>query len=165
MATAPFVSAFGEAKARNDWAWIRGAYRNAVKASMTFGTPMLLLLAIFAKPLIRIWAGPAAIPSTSLIVWLSVYSLFGIALMSAGQLMTGLERVNPLLISVVLCALFIIVAAILLAPRYGLTGIAFGMALSKVFTYWPIQLYDIRKIMRSNGAPLDRKAVQVESVS
>ena len=29
MATAPFISAFGEAKARHDWAWIRGAYKNS----------------------------------------------------------------------------------------------------------------------------------------
>ena len=28
MATAPFISAFGEAKARQDWTWIRGAYKN-----------------------------------------------------------------------------------------------------------------------------------------
>ena len=37
MATQPFVSAFGEAKARNDWHWIQGAYKNAVRASIAFG--------------------------------------------------------------------------------------------------------------------------------
>jgi O-antigen/teichoic acid export membrane protein len=154
MATAPFVSAFGEAKARNDWQWIRDAYKKATKASLMFGTPMLILLSIFAKPLIRIWAGAAAVPSVPLILWMAVYTLFAIGLMAAGQLMTGLERVNPLMISVVLCAIFIIVASILLAPKWGLAGIAFGMAMSKIFTYWPIQIYDIRKIMRANGAPV-----------
>lgn len=154
LATAPFVSAFGEAKARNDWQWIRDAYRKCTRASLMFGTPMLVFLAVFSKPLIRIWAGAAAVPNWPLIIWLSVYTLFGIWLMSAGQLMTGLERVNPLMISVVLCALFIIVAAVLLSPKWGLAGIAFGMALSKVFTYWPIQLWDVRKIMRMHDAPV-----------
>jgi len=161
MATAPFVSAFGEAKARHDWQWIRGAYRNAVKASVTFGVPMLLLLALFAKPLIRIWAGAAAIPSTSLVFWLSIYTLIGIVLMAAGQLMTGLERVNPLLISIVLCALCVLGSAILFAPRWGLTGIAFGMALSKTLTFWPIQLHDVRKILRLQAAPAEQTADQV----
>lgn len=156
MGTAPFVSAFGEAKARQDWEWIRGAYRNAVKASVSIGVPMLLVLALTAKPLIRIWAGAVAIPSTSLIVWLSIYTVIGIMLMSAGQLMTGLERVNLLVVSVVLCAVGVIGSGILLAPRWGLTGIAFGMALSKAVTFWPIQLYDVRRILRlSHPAKLE----------
>ena len=154
MATQPFVSAFGEAKARQDWQWIRGAYKNATKVSLMFGLPMLLFLALFAKPLIRVWAGQVAVPTTSLILWLSIYTFFGIALMTAGQLMTGLERVNLLLISVVLCALFIIGSAILFAPRWGLTGIAFGMALSKVVTFWPIQLWDVRRVMRMAKAAI-----------
>jgi O-antigen/teichoic acid export membrane protein len=161
MATAPFVSAFGEAKARQDWGWIRGAYNNAVKASITFGVPILLVLALFAKPLIRIWAGAIAIPSTSLIVWLSIYTLVGIIIMTAGQLMTGLERVNLLLISVVSCSVFIIVSGILLAPRWGLTGIAFGMALAKVLTFWPIQLWDVRRVLRSHATPVEEPAQHV----
>jgi O-antigen/teichoic acid export membrane protein len=156
MATQPFVSAFGEAKARNDWHWIKGAYRNTVKASIGFGLPLLVVIALTAKPLIRIWAGNIALPSTSLIVWLSIYTIIGIGLMAAGQMLTGLELVNPLAISITLCALGIIGSAILLAPRWGLTGIAFGMAASKIITFWPIQLYEVRRVFRSARPKLDR---------
>ena len=152
MATQPFISAFGEAKARNDWHWIDGAYRNAVKASCTIGLPIALVLGLAAKPLIRIWAGAVAIPSTSLVLWLSIYTVIGIILMTAGQLLTGLERVNPLAISIVLCAAGVIGSGILLAPKWGLTGIAFGMAMSKLLTFWPIQLFEVRKILRSARA-------------
>jgi hypothetical protein len=89
---------------------------------------LVLIIALTAKPLIRIWAGSIAIPSTSLILWLSIYALIGIALMTAGQIMIGLERVNLLAISITLCALGVIGSAIGLAPRWGLTGLAFGMA-------------------------------------
>src|ERR1700749_2251764 len=41
MATAPFVSAFGEAKARMEWSWIKSAYMKANKASLMVGLPML----------------------------------------------------------------------------------------------------------------------------
>jgi O-antigen/teichoic acid export membrane protein len=152
MATQPFISAFGEAKARKDWQWIAGAYRNSVKAACTIGLPMALVLGLCAKPLIKIWAGSVAIPSTSLVVWLSIYTVIGIVLMSAGQLLTGIERVNPLAVSIVLCAVGVIGSGILLAPKWGLTGIAFGMALSKLFTFWPIQLLEVRKFLRSARA-------------
>jgi len=148
MATQPFVSAIGEAKARNDWQWIQGAYKNAVRACMAFGFPLVAVIALTAKPLIRIWAGSVAIPSTSLILWLSIYTLIGIALMMAGQIMIGLERVNLLAISITLCSLGVIGSAIVLAPRWGLTGIAFGMAVSKLLTFWPIQVYDVRRVLR-----------------
>ncbi len=148
MATQPFVSAIGEAKARNDWQWIQGAYKNAVRACIAFGFPLVVVIGLTAKPLIRIWAGSIAIPSTSLILWLSIYTLIGIALMMAGQIMVGLERVNLLAISITLCALGVIGSAIVLAPRWGLTGIAFGMAVSKLLTFWPIQVYDVRRVLR-----------------
>jgi O-antigen/teichoic acid export membrane protein len=151
MATQPFISAFGEARARHDWKWIRGAYKNATRASMAFGIPTLLLVALTAKPVIRIWAGAIAVPSVSLIFWLSIYSLIGIWLMAAGQMMIGLERVNPLAISLVLCALGVIASGIALSPRWGLTGIAFGMAISKVVTFWPIQLREVRRLLRPTG--------------
>ena len=148
MATQPFVSAFGEAKARNDWGWIRGAYRNTTFASLCFGVPLMALIAIIGKPLIRIYAGAAAVPSTSLVIWLCIYSLMGIWLMSAMQMLAGLERVNPLAISLTLCALGVIGSSILLTPRWGLTGIAVGMAISKLATLWPFQIYEVRRIIR-----------------
>ena len=122
MATQPFVSAIGEAKARNDWQWIQGAYKNAVRACMAFGFPLVAVIGLTAKPLIRIWAGSVAVPSTSLILWLSIYTLIGIALMAAGQIMIGLERVNLLAISVTLCVAWGDRFGDFLAPRWGLTG-------------------------------------------
>jgi O-antigen/teichoic acid export membrane protein len=153
MATAPFISAFGEAKARMDWGWIKDAYMKANKASLVFGLPILAVLTLCAKPIIRVWAGAAAVPSTSLILGLTLYTALGIALMTVGQLLVGLERVNALALSLVLCALAIIGSSIAVAPRWGLTGIALCMAGSKLVTYWPIQLRELRRIFRETHAP------------
>jgi O-antigen/teichoic acid export membrane protein len=161
MATAPFISAFGEAKARMEWGWIKDAYMKANKASLMFGLPILAVLAVFAKPIIRIWAGPAAVPSTSLIVGLTLYTALGIALMTVGQLLVGLERVNALALSLALCALTIIGSSIVVAPYWGLTGIALCMAGSKLVTYWPIQLRELRRIFRETHAPHESVAEPV----
>jgi hypothetical protein len=77
--------------------------------------------------------------------------LIGIWLMAAGQMMIGLERVDPLAISLVLCSLGVIGSGIALAPHWGLTGIAFGMAISKVVTFWPIQIREVRRLLRPTG--------------
>jgi hypothetical protein len=51
--------------------------------------------------------------------------------MMSGQLLTGVERLNPLTLSIVLCALGCMGLGILFAPWWGLSGIAFAMAISK----------------------------------
>jgi O-antigen/teichoic acid export membrane protein len=154
MATSPFISAFGEAKARNDWSWIRNAYKNATIASAAFGLPLLAVMAVFAKPIIRMWAGAAAMPSAALIAGLATYTALGVVLMAAGQLLIGLEHVNALALSLVLCSLGVIGSSILAAPHWGLTGIAVGMAVSKLVTFWPIQMREVRHIFNASQIPM-----------
>jgi hypothetical protein len=45
----------------------------------------------------------------------------------------------------------VIASGIALSPHWGLTGIAFGMAISKVVTFWPIQLREVRRLLRPTG--------------
>ena len=49
-------------------------------------------------------------------------------------------------------------SAIALAPRWGLTGIAFGMAISKVVTFWPIQIREVRRLLRPTADEVTAKA-------
>jgi O-antigen/teichoic acid export membrane protein len=153
MGTAPFISAYGEAKARADWGWIRGAFRNSLIASLAFGIPAAATIALVAKPLIRVWAGSAAVPDSRLILWLSLYTLIGVAMLSVGQLLCGLGRADILAYSLSLCALCTIGAGIIFARWWGLGGVGLSMALSKGCTATPIQIYKIRGILRAHRAP------------
>jgi O-antigen/teichoic acid export membrane protein len=152
MGTAPFVSAFGEAKARRDWNWIKGAYKNGTFASVALGMPLAAALALAAKPLILIWAGPSAVPDLHLVLWLFIYTAVGVCLMMPGHLLTSVERLEPLALSIVLCAIGCVVLGILFAPWWGLSGVAFAMAVSKIVTFWPIQVYEVRRIFRAASA-------------
>jgi O-antigen/teichoic acid export membrane protein len=150
MANQPFIAAFGEAKARGDWAWIRNAFWKTTWISTSIGFSMVVLIALVAKPLIRIWATASAVPPTAFILWLSIYVMIGIALMPTYQFLSGVEKVTPLVISTALCAIAVIGAGILLARGYGLVGLAMAMALSKLVTFWPIQLYEVRRVLRES---------------
>jgi O-antigen/teichoic acid export membrane protein len=148
MGTVPFISAFGEARARRDWSWIKGAYKNATFASVALGVPLAAALALVSKPLILIWAGPSAVPDAHLILWLFIYTAVGVSLMMAGQLLCGVERLEPLALSLILCALGCVVLGVLFVPWWGLSGVAFAMAVSKIVTFWPIQVYAVRRIFQ-----------------
>lgn len=163
MATQPFIAAFGEAKARGDWKWIRSAYRNATWASAGIGFSLVALMALISKPLIRIWASASAVPTTAFILWLSIYVMIGIALMPTNQLLSGLERVTPLAISTTLCAVGVVIGGILLAHGHGLVGLAMAMAFSKLVTFWPIQLYEVRRIFRESRVLVDGSAAEAWS--
>lgn len=158
MSTAPLVPAFGEARARNDWNWIRKAYRNVTWGSVAVGVPILLGIAVAARPLIRAWAGPAAVPEVSLILWLVLYNVLGVVLMVTGQLLVGVERVNALTLSIVLCALATVGFGTLFCYWSGLTGIAMAMALSKLVTFWPLQLWAARRVLLAQRTPPTKTA-------
>jgi O-antigen/teichoic acid export membrane protein len=101
MGTVPFIAAFGEAKARCDWRWIKGAFNNATLVSVALGVPLATALALFAKPLILFWAGPSAVPDSDLILWLFTYTVFGVSLTMSRQLLCGVEQIDTLLLSIV----------------------------------------------------------------
>jgi O-antigen/teichoic acid export membrane protein len=145
MGTVPFIAAFGEARARRDWNWVKGAYKNATFASIGLGLPLAVALALVAKPLILLWAGPSAVPDPHLVLWLFIYTAVGVCLMASGVLLTGVERLDPLALSIILCSIGCVVLGILFAPWWGLSGVAFAMAISKISTFWPIQLYAVRR--------------------
>lgn len=90
MAWALFISANGEAKARGDWGRIKRAFRNSKRASLAFGVPVAVAIALVAKPLIRIWAGKASVPNPQVVLWLSAYTLICVGMLSVGQLLCGL---------------------------------------------------------------------------
>ena len=152
MGSAPFLSAFGEAKARRDWSWIKGAYKNATFASVALGVPLAAALALVAKPLILIWAGPSAVPDSYVVLWLFIYTVLGVYFMMAGHLLCGVEQLDPLALSLVLCSLGCVALGVLFAPWWGLSGVAFAMAISKIVTFWPIQVYAVRRIFRAASA-------------
>lgn len=154
MATAPFISAFGEANARGDWDWIKGAFRNCLIASMAFGVPLTLAIAAVAKPLIRVWAGSAAVPDFPVIAGLAAFTLISVGMLPVGQLLTGLGRADVLAYSLGVCAAVTVGGGVLFAHWWGVGGVALAMALSKACTSTPIQIHKIRRILGERRAPL-----------
>jgi O-antigen/teichoic acid export membrane protein len=153
IATTPFISAFAEARAREEWHWIRSAFKNATLACLGVGIPVCVAIALSGKWLVRLLAGPQAVPDWSVIVWLAIYTIIGIAFMTAGQALSGLERVGALAVSLSVSAGATITLGILFARSWGLAGVAAGMAVAKLVTYLPLQGYQVHRLLHMSPAP------------
>lgn len=153
MSTAPLVPAFGEARARDDWRWIRRAYKRVSILTIAAGVPILLAIAFAARPLIRFWAGPAAVPDVNLVLWLALYNAIGVALMVTGQLLVGLERINALTLSIVICACTTIGFGVLGCRWIGVDGVGMAMAMAKLMTFWPLQIWAARRVFGRKSTP------------
>jgi O-antigen/teichoic acid export membrane protein len=149
MGTAPLIAPLSEAKARQDWTWIRGAFKNATIASVGLGVPLAAALALLAKPLILVWAGPSAVPGYDLIFWLFIYTVVGISVMMARQLLCGIEQIETLLLSIALCSIGCVTLGVLFASWWGLSGVAFAMAVSMLVILAPIRVWDVRRVFAS----------------
>jgi hypothetical protein len=91
------------------------------------------------------------VPDVLLILGLSIYTLSAFEWMPVGQRLCGLERTAVSALS--LCVFCTVGSPILFARWSGVSGVGFAMALDRIFTSSPIQLYKIRGILRTNRAP------------
>ena len=148
IATAPFVSAYSEAKARGDWQWIRSAVKNATIVSLAVGLALVMGLAVASKPIIRLWAGPATVPDAVLVIWLSAYTVLGIAVNPSAQMLWGLERVGIPVLALAACAVLTVKLEIVFARWWGLSGLSAAMTVSFLF-YCFIQAYEVRRALAS----------------
>ncbi len=153
IGTAPFISAFAEAKQRQDWHWVRHAFRRSTQATLLLCLPVTIAVAFGAKTMVRLLAGSQAVPDTATVLWLCLYSVIGVALMTSGQLLCGVERVGTLAISLVAAAAATIGFAIIFAHWWELSGVAFGMALAKSLTYFPLQGIPVWRLLREARDP------------
>ena len=81
-----------------------------------------------------------------------MYNIVGVIFMGTGQLLTGVERPNPLVVSTVICAVCTVAFGILGCMWMGVAGVALAMAASKLLTFWPIQFLAVRKLFRTEHA-------------
>jgi O-antigen/teichoic acid export membrane protein len=159
IATAPFISAFGEARVRGDWAWIRTAFRNSTRLSLILSFIVQIGLALAATRLISVWAGPAAVPSFSVVCWLSLYAFVSAAAMPVGQLLCGLERPDVLAFSLSVCSVTVVVLSIVLARSWALAGVAAAIAVAKLSIAIPIQVQQVVRILhRNDSSPVEEES-------
>lgn len=130
MFTFPLMPAYGEARARNDWPWIRRTLRRSLIASAIVTLCLATPLFFFVKPIVRAWVGPEMIPEDALILNLSLYVLIAGIVTPASVMLYGLERVGGQAMIATANAAVTVILGIWLTQTIGLHGVAAAMVVA-----------------------------------
>lgn len=145
--------AYSEAYAKGDLPWIRSTY-NRVRwltvAALVVGCSTMLFA---GRAIIRIWAGPAAVPSTTLIQLMCVWIVICVFTMNQSCLMGATFRVSKQAISSVLSAVANLALSIYWVKTLGTTGVVLGTIVSYLVFIVVVQSWEVRRILRGDFLP------------
>jgi O-antigen/teichoic acid export membrane protein len=126
LAMPSYWPAYAEAFARGDREWVRRSFRLNFGFTLASTSALALPLVLFGQWIIQKWAGSAAVPSSSLLVWMGVWSLIYGAMTSQACLLASSGRVKRQAIYSMAAAGVNLVLSIILVQKIGLTGVILG---------------------------------------
>jgi O-antigen/teichoic acid export membrane protein len=142
--------AYSEAYAKRDLRWIRLTY-NRVRwitvATLVVGCSTMLFA---GREIIRIWAGPAAVPSALLIQLMCVWIVICVFTTNQSCLMGATFRVSKQAISSSLSAVANLALSIYWVKTMGTTGVVLGTIVSYLVFIVVVQSWEVRRILRGD---------------
>ncbi len=87
-----------EALARHDYDWIKKSFRRNVRGSFLLTLAIVGPLVIFGRYIIHFWAGSAAVPPVSVLLWIGAWNLLLSTLYMASCLLTATYRLHGMTI-------------------------------------------------------------------
>jgi O-antigen/teichoic acid export membrane protein len=140
--------AYTEAYAQRDYEWIRKTLRSNFKFSFFTTTAIVVFLTIFGGEIIRLWAGAAAVPPFSVIVWMALWRLMLSTLLVGSCLLNATGHLKGMTIYGTATAVLNLALSILLAKTYGITGVIAATVIAfAVANYLPTFL-EVRSVLR-----------------
>ncbi len=84
--------AYAEAYARKDYVWIRRTFSLTMKGTVALNFACVVVLVVFGRTLIRVWAGPAAVPTNYLLLAMGAWTLISGFMSVESCLLAALNR-------------------------------------------------------------------------
>jgi len=112
---------------------------------------------VFGRSLIRIWAGPAAVPSTYLLLAMGIWAIVNGFMSVESCLLAALNRIREQAILSIIAAVVNIALSILLVRHIGALGVIGGTILSYLIVLVVPQTLIVRNVWRRElaaGPPL-----------
>ncbi len=140
--------AYTEAYAQGDYEWIRKTLRSNFKFSFFTTIAIVGFLTIFGSEIIRLWAGAAAVPPFSVIIWMALWRVMLSTLLVGSCLLNATGHLKGMTIYGTVTAVLNLTLSILLAKIYGITGVIAGTVIAfAVANYLPTFL-EVRSVLR-----------------
>jgi O-antigen/teichoic acid export membrane protein len=119
-------SAYAEALARGDHAWVAKAIRWSTGLAFGVALAMVVPLVLLGEEIIRLWAGPIAEPPSGLLAWMGAWACISAAMNAVACAINATGRVKALVWYGLATALLNIALSVWWAHRFGLVGVIAG---------------------------------------
>ncbi len=140
--------AYAEAYAKRDYGWIRRTFLITMKATVALNVSCVAVLMLFGRGLIRIWAGPAAVPSTYLLLAMGVWAIVNGFMSVESCLLAALNRIREQAVLSILAAAINIALSLALVRHIGALGVIGGTILSYLLVLVIPQTLIVRNVWR-----------------
>lgn len=128
---APYLGpAFGEAYAKGDVLWMRKVFGRYMLVTCAVALPLVALLAWFYKPILIAWVGPAVMPTSDVVLWISLWTAVFSVQWPIISLLNSTGRLRVFIIFYGLAALLNIFLSVVLIKSIGAAGGAMASAVT-----------------------------------
>jgi O-antigen/teichoic acid export membrane protein len=142
--------AYSEAYATGHLEWIRSTYSRVRRFTVIALAAGCTIMLFEGRSIIRIWAGPAAVPTTSLVwlmcVWIAIFAFSN----NQSCLMMATNRVGKQAVLGPLAALVNLGLSILWVKTIGPVGVLLATVLSYLVFIVAMQSWEVKRIMRGD---------------
>jgi O-antigen/teichoic acid export membrane protein len=148
LASGSYWPAYTEAFTRGDRAWVRRGFRTNFQVTVASTAVLALPLVLWGQPVIRAWAGAAAVPPSSLLLWMGAWSVIYAATCSQSAILAASSRLRGQMIYSMAAAIVNIGLTIVLVNRIGLTGAILGTIIAYLTCLLVPQWIEVGRALR-----------------
>ena len=141
--------AYAEAYAKGDHKWMRNTFRITLRATIALNLGFAALLIAFGKPLIRWWAGEAAVPSIALLSAMALWAVISGCMTVESCLLAAVNRTRAQGALSIVAAAVNLGLSIVLVQRIGAVGVISGTILSYLIVLVVPQSLLVRSVLKS----------------
>jgi len=116
-------AAHADALARQDREWAVAALRRSAGAAAMVAAVLVVPFVLLGRPIIRLWAGPAALPTDALLLWMGLWHLVHAPMTALSSFLNAAGQVRVQAWAGSLAAVANVVLSVLLARRFGPSGV------------------------------------------
>lgn len=121
--------AYAEAYAKHDYRWIRRTFSMTMKGTVALNLICVVVLVLFGRELIRIWAGASAVPSGHLLLAMGIWVVINGFMSVESCLLAALNRVRQQAWLSIVAAAVNIALSLVLVRYIGSVGVIGGTIL------------------------------------
>jgi len=128
LAAGSLLAPYGEASAREDWDWVRRAFRTGVSATLAGALLFAILGGVHGVSVVHLWTPSAPAPSKALCWWFAAWLVSQAFTNSSVTLLNGLHKQRIVMWAGLAEGVLTFVGTWLVVRHFGVEGVAAVMA-------------------------------------